>query len=168
MLYKSILFGSVFSLTFVLSGCGDSSRPKDFPVLQPCTLTITQNGQGLADAFVMLYSVDPTNAKWVIAGNTDTNGKVVPKTHGKFLGVPVGEYKIVVTKTEQVKDETAQQIFDAETNTSSQKVDIYYLIDKIYTDVSTTPLTINIRNGKNDQTFDVGKPVRQKSNIIVF
>jgi hypothetical protein len=55
------------------------SPPKDLPDLQPCTLTITQNGQGLADTFVMFYTVDPTNTKWVIAGNTNSNGIVAPK-----------------------------------------------------------------------------------------
>ncbi|MDR2117479.1 MAG: hypothetical protein LBP87_13970 [Planctomycetaceae bacterium] len=168
MLRKLILSGFVFCLIFVLSGCGDSSRPKDLPDLQPCTLTITQDNQGLADAFVMFYTVDPNSTKWVIAGNTDANGKVVPKTHGKFSGVPVGEYKIVVTKTEQVEVGAVQQTSGDTTNTPPQKVDIYYLIDKMYTDVLTTPLTITIKNGKNVQTFDVGKPVREKSKIIVL
>jgi hypothetical protein len=171
MLHKLILFSPVFSLIFVLSGCGDSSRPKDLPVLQPCTLTITQNGQELADAFVMFYSVDPANTKWVIAGNTNSNGIVVPKTHGKFTGVPIGEYKIVVTKTERVQ--SGQQISGEKNDMPShdappQKVDVYYLIEKQYADVSTTPLTITIKNGKNTQIFDVGKPVREKSNIVVF
>jgi hypothetical protein len=114
----------------------------------------------------MLHSVDSGNTKWVIAGNTDAKGNVVLKTHGKFSGVPVGEYKIVVTKTEQVQNE--QQTSNGKNKTPSQKIEIYYLINKIYTDVSTTPLTINIKNGKNVQTFDVGKPIREKSNIIVL
>ncbi|MDR2754540.1 MAG: hypothetical protein LBC20_02430 [Planctomycetaceae bacterium] len=168
MLYKSILFGSIFCLIFVLSGCGDSSRPKDLPDLQPCTLTITQDNQGLADASVMLYATDSVSTKWVIAGNTDANGKVILKTHGKFSGVPIGEYKIVVTKTEQVKSGQQQSAKEIDTPTLPQKVDVYYLIKPQYTDVSTTPLTINIKNGKNVQTFDVGKPIREKSNIIVL
>jgi hypothetical protein len=168
MLHKSILFGSIFCLIFVLGGCGDSSRPKDLPILQPCTLTITQDNQGLADAFVMLYAIDSVNTKWVIAGNTDAKGKIIPKTHGKFPGVPVGEYKIVVTKTEQVKDEQQQPAKEKETDRQPQKVDIYYLIEPQYSDVSTTPLIITIKNGKNVQTFDVGKPIRKKSNIVVL
>ncbi|MDR1268731.1 MAG: hypothetical protein LBK82_04335 [Planctomycetaceae bacterium] len=166
MSHKLILFGFIFCLIVILSGCGDSSRPQDLPDLQPCTLTFTQNDQELSDAFVMFYPVDSGNTKWVIAGNTDTNGNVVLKTHGKFPGVPVGEYKIVVTKTEQVQDE--QQTSGGKNKIPSPKVDIYYLIDKVYTDVSTTPLTINIKNGKNIQTFDLGKPIREKSNIIVL
>jgi hypothetical protein len=114
----------------------------------------------------MFYTVNPTDAKWVIAGNTNSNGIVVPKTHGKFSGVPVGEYKIIVTKTEQFP--IGQQISNEKDNAPPQKVDVYYLIEKQYSDVSTTPLTITIKNGKNIQTFDVGKPVREKSNIIVL
>jgi hypothetical protein len=160
MSHKSILSCFIFCLIVILSGCGDSSRPQDLPDLQPCTLTFKQNDQELSEAFVMLYPVNSGNTKCEIAGNTDAKGNVVLKTHGKFSGVPVGEYKIVVTKTEQVQNE--QQTSDGKNKTPSPKVDIYYLIDKVYTDVSTTPLTINIKNGKNIPTFDVGRPIRKK------
>jgi hypothetical protein len=169
MLRKSILFSCIFCLTFILSGCSDSSRPHDLPELQPCTLTILQENRGLAEASVMLYATDSANTKWVIAGNTDANGRVVLKTHGKFSGVPIGEYKVVITKTERVPAEMSKPaIPDSEGNIPPQPVDIYYLIEPQYTDVSATPLTVMVKKGTNTATISVGKAVREKSKIIVL
>jgi hypothetical protein len=147
---KSVPLVFFLCLIPLLSGCWDSSRPSDLPVLYPCTLTLVQEGRGLADAFVMLYPVD-SKSRWVVAGNTDQNGNVLLNTHGKFPGVPAGEYKVVVTKTEQ-----------------TGQIEIFSLIEKQYTDVSTTSLTMTVKTGRNAETFNVGKAVREKSNIIVL
>jgi hypothetical protein len=85
------------------------------------------NGSGITinDYVNFSFSDDIAGTSWNL--NQLRQGGDIARS---FSGVPVGEYKIVVTKTEQVKDETVQQIFDTETNTLSQKVDIYYLMVK--------------------------------------
>lgn len=162
-----ILFCLGFFFLSLFSGCGKSDRPDDLPPLNPCKLTIVQEGKGLADAFVSMYSTDPT-FKWVVAGNTDAQGVVQPTTHSRFPGVPVGDYKIVVSKIERSDQGNRSLVPDGEQSSGQKSVEIFQLVEKKFSDVSTTPLTLSIQKGSNAQTFDVGKPVREKNNISVM
>ncbi|MFG0262836.1 MAG: carboxypeptidase regulatory-like domain-containing protein, partial [Novipirellula sp. JB048] len=69
------------------------------PELYPATVTITQEGDGLADATVTLYPEDPALRRWAVGGVTDENGTATLRTHVKFPGAPAGRFKVMVNKT---------------------------------------------------------------------
>ncbi|GHT32463.1 hypothetical protein FACS1894214_4330 [Planctomycetales bacterium] len=152
-----------------LSGCGGAERPANLPKLYPTSITLTQEGKPLVNAMVMLYSAD-ADFKWSVAGITNASGTAEIKTHGKFSGSPLGEYKVAVSKTENPNqgesfDDTEEgQKKRAAAKRQSVAV-IYNLVEKQYMERDTTPLLIKIEKGKNRQTFDAGKAVRIEDKV---
>ena len=140
-------------------GCGPK-LPEGMPKLHPCTLTITQEGQPLEGALVALMSNDSTLAKWAPSGVTDTSGKVVLKTQGKYDGAAAGEYKVIVTK-EVVEKGVVLQEETATTPERSIPGKTFSYVEKQYGDVQKTPLTLKIE-GKTNETFDAGKAVKEE------
>jgi hypothetical protein len=161
--------GLLIILLFPHHGCDRSVRPHDLPQLYPTVITLTQEGKPLENALVLLYSTD-LNFKWSAAAVSDHNGKATILTHGKFPGVPVGEYKIVVTKTEPSDQDLLKPASDynPEVHVVMPKITLFSFIEKQYTDITTTPLTITIEKGKNVHNFDLGKAVHEKAQTVEF
>jgi hypothetical protein len=134
------------------AGCfGSLTKPAELPQLHPLTLTITQDGQPLAEAIVSLKPQDDAN-KWATGGVSDAQGIVKVKTAGNFPGAPEGKYKVTVIKTEMELQGSAM-------------VDIS-VVDKKLINPTTTTLEVEVTSGKNEVTLDVGKPVRVKVEEI--
>ncbi|MDR0337995.1 MAG: carboxypeptidase-like regulatory domain-containing protein [Planctomycetaceae bacterium] len=134
-----------------LLGCNHSRRPAGLPVLHPCAITVTQNGEPVADVSVQLVSKE--ESVWSVTGTTDTSGNAVLVTFGQFRGAPVGDYKVVLSKRLM------------ETNTSASEyvsdiTQVYSLIDVKYTDSETSPLEMSVEKGRNAMSFEIGSPVR--------
>jgi len=128
-----------------LVGCSEP-KPDGLPKLHSLVLKFTQEGSPCVGAAVRLVPQDGN--PWVSGGTTDASGNAVFVTHGKYAGVPVGKYKITVSKDEVESDEMLRSSF-------------YSSVDLVYTVESTTPLEIEVVAGKNvPQTFDLGKQVR--------
>ena len=147
---------SIFFILFLVScliGCSRSAKPVDLPGLYPCSITLTQEGQPLRNATVMLYSADP-EFKWAVIGFSDEQGKAVLKTHAQFPGAPLGEYQVVVLKTEEVP--------------KGNTVDVFTLIDKKYAENDSTPLSITIGKKKNAEQFELGAATRTKLRTVVL
>jgi hypothetical protein len=161
--------GLLIILLFPLHGCDRSVHTHDLPQLYPTVITLTQEGKPLENALVFLYSTD-LNFKWSIAAVSDRNGKATILTHGKFHGAPVGEYKIVVTKTEPSDKDLlkSNSDYNPEAHVVKPKITLFSFIEKQYTDITTTPLTIVIEKGKNVHNFDLGKAVREKAQTVDF
>ncbi|MDR2115761.1 MAG: carboxypeptidase-like regulatory domain-containing protein [Planctomycetaceae bacterium] len=157
---KRLFFSVYFTVTYLLlismSGCGSkSSRPTDLPPLEPCKITVFQEGKPLEGAIVTLISKD-TSAKYArSSGATNTSGIAELKTYG-YSGVPKGSYKITVTKSAM---EGGKEITDASGVTSTRGGKDYSYVEKKYTDVLSTPLEIEIGNKENLQTVEIGKSV---------
>jgi len=139
------------------SGCSkDTGRPSDLPKLFPCRITITQNEQPLPEAVVTLKSMD-SGAKYATSsGITDENGLVAPNTYS-YKGVPVGKYKVTVKKT---VEEGGTEVSTGPGTTRISGAKVYSLIKKEFTNEITTPLTIEITEGENTETLDVGASAR--------
>ncbi|MDR2171374.1 MAG: hypothetical protein LBP59_14625 [Planctomycetaceae bacterium] len=147
-------------LVIFAGGCGNSARPADLPKLTIIFVTINQDGAGLGDASIVLFAEPPI--KWSVGGVTNTTGICKPRTHGQFDGVPLGKYKVVVTKDiteipevspDTPKDDDGQPILDGI---------VYSLVEEKYVKIETTPLTIEV-DGKNNQfILDVGKAVKNR------
>jgi hypothetical protein len=154
-------------IPFLSNGCGGSRMPSDLPLLEPCTITLKQEGVPLADAMVFLRSIDTTFI-WTVGGKTDANGVTIPKTHAQFPGVPVGEYKLVINKTERFQKKPNEQVPGGDVTETIQgsPVILYTFVEKQYTDIGTTPLLIKIKKGTNHLEFDVGKAIREQLETI--
>ena len=144
------------ALALTFAGCGGEPKPAGMPPLHPATLVFTQEGEPIAGASVQLVS--ETDSRWPIGGSTDTAGTIALKTYGKYPGVPEGKYKVVVSKVEREQIGPApQSMYEV------QKENVFDLIDANYSIPEKTPLTIEVKPGKNSyEPFDLGKKIRQK------
>ncbi|MDR0335596.1 MAG: hypothetical protein LBI18_00730 [Planctomycetaceae bacterium] len=134
-----------------LSGCNQSQRPAGLPPLHPCTITVTQNGEPIADVSVQLVSKE--ESVWSVTGITDTSGNAILVTFGQFRGAPVGDYKVVLSKRLTETNTPASEYVSGITQ-------VYSLIDVKYTDSETSPLEMSVKKGRNAMSFEIGSPVR--------
>jgi hypothetical protein len=152
----------------LLAGCSNSSRPSDLPKLFPCKVTITQEGKPLEGATVTLLSkVPPLEGRnWIISGKTGVNGTTELVTQPNFPGVPEGEYKLLIGKTETDDSEVPSfekdpKAFEKWTAKTKGIVPTYSLINPDWSNKQKTPFEIKITKGQtNSATFDVGKAIR--------
>lgn len=157
--------GILVALLSVLPGCGPR-RPGDMPKLYPCTVTLMQEGIPLKHATVILLPEDP-EIKWGIAGNTNENGKATLLTSGDFKGVPMGTYKLTVSKTMYLGDEPEPEdpsMYDAwQQRMMNNEFSVpYYLVDPKYSAPATTPLSLTVPKGGLEETIDLGKSIKVK------
>jgi hypothetical protein len=159
----SILFFCASIPLFI--GCGGVEKPAGMPDLHPTSLTFTQGGPPLAGASVTLIAQDAANSQWSIGGPTDSRGVLNVHTQG-FKGAPEGSYKIVVTKTESEGSADVAVVESSDTGgpapAASGSAKSFYLVDKKYRSAGTTDLTLEVKSGKNAETFDLGTAVREE------
>ena len=148
---KKLVFPCILIL-FSLAGCSKHLKPDGFPPLYPASVRVIQDGKPLEGAQVCLFRKDDTEQKWGIIGETDSNGIAVLVTHGKFYGVPEGEYLVLVTKQEDVS---------VSHRGDGSAVDSFTLVEEQYGDKEKTSLQFRVqKRGKNYEEIDVGKAVR--------
>jgi hypothetical protein len=134
-----------------LSGCNQSQRPAGLPPLHPCTITVTQNGVPVTDVSVQLIAKE--ESVWPVTGITDTSGNAALVTYGRFQGVPVGDYIVVLSKRLTESDTPANEYVSGITH-------VYSLIDNKYSTAETSSLEMSVKKGRNSMSFDIGSPVR--------
>ena len=140
----------------VCCGCSDSPRPTDLPPLFPCTISVTQGGAPLADAYVELVS--PDVPKYRPSATTDASGNAAILTYG-YPGAPAGKYKILVRKNVEDDIVYGKDAYGEQFVVSSN---IYKLVEDNYADVEKTPHEIEITSKKSRVTVDVGTAIRNK------
>ncbi|MDR0608823.1 MAG: hypothetical protein LBG58_01815 [Planctomycetaceae bacterium] len=160
----------VVTLLLFLNGCGKTALPDGMPKPYPVTITITQEGKGLEKVFVILVPNDPALGQWTASGESDSSGKAVIRTLGKYPGVVPGKYNIVLRKREV--QARYQNIPDPKVDREGyekatrlypiQPKDTWDLIDPKYSDQNTTPETIEVLKKKNNRTIEVGAAVKIK------
>jgi hypothetical protein len=139
---------------FVLCGCGEK-KPDGLPRLQPASLQFTQDGAPCGGASVVLVPLG--ESPWIVGGFTNDSGVAELKTHRKYSGAPVGNYKIIVSKVErEIIGPAKTSMYDVEEGIN------YHLVDPIYSTTKETPLEVEIVKGKNVKSFELGKQVKAK------
>jgi hypothetical protein len=141
----------------VLSGCSQTEYPKDLPRLYAGTITITQQNVPLANASVFLTPTD--GSQWNAGGTTNTNGKAILYTHGRYKGVVAGTYKVTIDKYEIGHEKPNAETIYAKTG-NYPVPDAYSFVELQYTDSNKTPLEIIISEKNQSFSFDVGPSVR--------
>lgn len=170
--HKSKIFHAWFPALAVLiavSGCYSRSLPKDLPKLYPCSLTFTyENGEPIEEALITLYSVD-SSFKWIAGGRTDCSGKVKLATNGQYPGIPEGTFRIVLAKTESVRN--GKKMDPDETLPADESpgvIQVFTFIEKQYAQRQSTPLELTVvPKSKNDRSFSCGKPTRVLLTTII-
>jgi hypothetical protein len=133
-----------------LLGCHKSPRPEGLPDLHSCTITVTQNGNPVADVSVQLIAKE--ESVWPVTGTTDTSGNAVLVTYGQFRGVPIGDYIVVLSKRSTEPKTPANEYVSGVT-------EVYSLIDIKYTESETSPLEMSVKKRHNTMSFEIGSPV---------
>ena len=147
---------SLVVFILVLPGCGGEPKPEGFPKLHPVSLTFIQDGEPLVGASIVL--MPQSDSKWASGGFTDAKGVAVFKTHGKFVGVPAGTYKVRIQKQETEEASTAT---DSTGLTTYGTAKAYDLVNPDYYHPDKTPFAIEVVDGKNNfEPIDLGKKAR--------
>ena len=141
----------LFCSLMIFVGCNGQKRPAGMPKLYPVTLTITQANAPLVDAVV---SVIPEEAcQWSGGGTTDANGKLELYTQGQYKGIPLGKYKVTVSK---------EIIENPQMKESDPPGKRFSVIDSVCGTRETTPLQIDVNESTKEFTLDVGKAVKRR------
>jgi hypothetical protein len=154
----------IWFLLVIFSGC-NRGVPSDLPKTYPTSITVIQDGQGLANATVMLNPVD--GSQWYASAITDTRGVAELRTQGQYAGVVVGKYKILVSKREVVSNniaipdpQTDPEGYSKALEKANSVMKEFDLVDPKFATVETTPEEIEIIANKNQKNIDVGKAVK--------
>ena len=146
---KHCIIFVTLSISLFVFGCGGSQRPANLPKLHPCTVKVTLGDAPLADALVVL---SPSIDQWFGNGATDSSGTVKIKTQGKFSGMAVGEYKVLISKSVSSNPNWVSQ---SENDEPPPMIDY---VDSIFSNPSKTPLDCTIKAGNNAFDFRVEAP----------
>lgn len=146
---------AICGLLLATTGCGDGvSKPSHIPDLTACVITVTYNGQPVADASVLLA---PQSGEFSASGLTDLEGKAVMKTDGMYDGVVPGEYMASVTKREVLTldiGETPQDPADYAAYEEKLKKQPMpkHLIPEKYSSFTRSGLTVTVSDGAPTET----------------
>ncbi len=123
----------------VMAGCRNG--PPDLPKLYHVVATVTMNDQPLEEATIACYPED--GGKWFSGGMTDASGQVRFKTRGRYDGIPLGRYKVVVIKSAPAPGSTPE----------SHKM--FRIVHSRFQDAQTTPLSCEITKESKSLEFKV-------------
>lgn len=153
------------ALLCVFVGCGIQRRPKGMPKLYPCKVRVT-DGSAPVEGASVTFCPESGGSAYTPGGTTDSNGETVLQLNGRYLGAPLGSYKVTVKKTavvyqkgfepENIKiDPTGDEVEDRKTrfNIAQDYSEVVDEIDPVYSDLEETPLRAEVVKGKN--SFDL-------------
>lgn len=141
----------------VCVSCAGEKRPEGLPNLVPCTIHLVQENAPLADAELLLMAEDASIARWAVTGKTDANGNARIMTMGKFAGAPVGDFIVLVNKTELVYKNPPREVNG---DIDKGPFDAFSLVPREYENRDTSPLKVYISKNTKQIELDCGKKVR--------
>ena len=162
-LYALILL-SCFCL--YLSGCAGEQLPDGMPKPYPTTITIIQDGQPLEGASIALIPMDASNS-WNAGGITNASGNAAIKTLTKYDGVVPGKYYVIIKKlsVDEIKKAPDKETDPAGyekwlVESAKETFAGYDLVDPKFAKISPNAETIEVIEGKNEKSIDIGKAVK--------
>jgi len=149
------------SLVFI-AGCGGAKLPDNLPKLHPAQIEVTADGEKLAGANVTLSLVGGGGEP--VGGTTDAKGIAKLSTRAQYAGAPAGKYKVCVIKNLIIEGPTSQQPAPTdpkELDRYKQKVSnerkLEPVLEPVYRESKSTPLEVEIVEGKNEFSVEVKK-----------
>ena len=168
--YKFLLLPCLAASFLYLSGCGEK-LPPGMPKLYRTTITITQDGNPLEGAHVIVVNDDFASQPWSAGGVTSSSGSIDLKTEGKYPGVPAGTYRVTVRKTEGPPGvelpknlSTDEEIQEYDRIIKQIQENSFDVVDEKFMELQNTPLKLEV-NGVTNQTFDVSPAVKNKIQL---
>jgi hypothetical protein len=166
MFHKIGIIFLVLPCVLIWMGCSET-KPDGFPKIYPVELLVTQEGQPLIDADISLFPVDDSMT-WSVGGRSDQNGRVVLRTHGRYVGAPLGKFKVVLFKE---IDEGKQEYLDALNRHDSAaaakiNVKIFSCVKPEYQSQATTPIEIDITKNSKVIDVDAGSAVKLQQEFL--
>ena len=152
----------------IMTGCGEK-LPSGMPKLFPASITVTQEGEPLDGAMVLLIPEDSALQEWGPGGLTNASGVAVMRTNGKCKGAPLGKYKVTVTKTERephphpewadlpMNDPNYRQFLRM-----AESLKAYNLVERDFGSRDRTPLQVEVASGQKSHSVDVGNKIRNE------
>ena len=148
-------------LIILVTTFGCSKAPDGFPKVVPCTVTVTDNGQPVSAASVVVDTV-PATPSLSVAAQTNDQGKAEIVTffgNHSAPGVPVGKLVLTIFKEPEVPDtrtpaEIAQMDTDANkamaymAEMEAKRAKLPRIVPVELTDPRTSPLTMDAVSGK--------------------
>ena len=152
------LFVAALAIAVVSTVVGCGGKPKGFPSVKPCTITVVDGGAGIEGVEVALVP-SATLSGTIIGGKTDASGAcVVTTTFANYRapGAPAGEYTVQLQKNPDVgmPDLTPEQMETMERG----DIDKYYadraakvksaekIVPPNLTSFQTSPIKVNVPN----------------------
>ena len=155
----------------LMTGCGES-LPAGMPRLYSASILVTQEGEPLAGALVMLLAEDEDLTQWGPGGVTDASGVAQLQTNGRYKGAPLGTYKVAVTKreTEPHPNPEWANLPDGDPNFRrfveiGNRLRTYDYIETQYGSIIDTPLRVEITARQRAHTVDVGRKIATEAQI---
>ncbi len=151
---------AALSLCLVFCGCSDPGSALRKPVFTAGG-TVTLFGAPIAGATVAFA---PQEGQPTAFGTTDDNGKFSLTTYDFKDGAAAGRFKVVVSKTASVAEQTMTGAGDHEAEANSANSHnakdaaggTAVLVPRQYSSASETPLTAEVKSGgENVFTFDL-------------
>ena len=151
--YHGICCLTLVVLLLTAVSCSGKKKPEGLPELHPLTIKIVyDDGTPVEGATVQIISLDTSGAqRWNTGGKTDAQGQAAMRTHGEYPGAAAGNYKVVVDKEEVVYNNAEPPQITARFNH----------IEKKYTRISSTDLTLEVKPDTKSVELSVGKAVRE-------
>ena len=149
----------------LMTGCKEP-RPDGFPEIHPVTLHVTQEGKPLGEAAISLFASD--GSTWSIGGTTDNNGNAQITTHGKFVGAPLGQFKVVIRKQINEGEDEYNEAMNRQDLAAAAKIDVkvFAYVDDVYNSPQTTPVEIEIKKGDKVIEIDAGTSVKIQKEFL--
>ena len=157
------VLGCVLAIMFVaLVGCG--------PNLQPAGGKVLVDGVPVKDGTVMFY---PAKGGRAATATIVEDGSFTLSFERPGDGLPVGDYKVVITADvwKQSKTKSPQQLAE-EAQMKKQGIEdpdsvmaggiLTHIVPPEYNDIKTTPLTQTVASSSEPQNFVFDIPVKKK------
>ena len=150
------LFVLPFIIFTAFLGCGKPAKekPADMPELIPCEITVKLDGSPLSGATLRFLSTSSGSSKetWSVSGTTNASGVAKMQTYGEFIGVPEGEYIVLISKSQT--DDIPRDAMSGGNRSQPQ-----ILVDPSFANPTKTNLRLVVSGkGPVKETFEVTGP----------
>ena len=128
------------------------------PELIPCEVTVKLDDSPLPGATIRLLSASSPSSKktWSVSGTTDASGVAKMQTYGEYIGVPEGEYTVLISKS-QTDDVPRDAMSGGNIRMDRSRPQI--LVDPSFANPAKTKLRLTVSGkGPVKETFEVTGP----------